>query len=167
MKRKIYDDEGHAYFVTFSCYKRRKILSRDRAKAIVISMFASELAKQGGVCMGFVIMPDHVHAVIRFNENGRLSAFMKIWKQRSSFHLKRFMKEECIYAKTGIPTDEPIWQARYYCFNIYSEKKLLEKLDYMHNNPVKSGFVQTPHEWKFSSSGHYMLNKSVGVKIGF
>ena len=164
-KRIIYDSEGHAYFLTFSCYKKRKLLSRDRAKAILVSILASELAKQKGVCRGFVVMPDHVHAVIQFSKNGKLSNFMKIWKQRSSFHIKRYMEREDVYGEAGMPVDVPVWQARYYCFNIYSEKKLLEKLNYMHNNPVKSGYVKKPEDWKFSSARHYLLGKSVGVKI--
>ena len=48
-----------------------------------------------------------------------------------------------------------------------NDEKLLEKLEYMHKDPVKSGLVQNPDEWKFSSFGYYAMGKSVGVKIGF
>ena len=48
-----------------------------------------------------------------------------------------------------------VWQRRFYPFNVYSEKKRLEKLDYMHNNPVKRGLVKEPGEWPWSSWRFY------------
>ena len=83
-KRRIYDAELHAQFVTFSCFHRRRLLDHDRAKKIVISHLASELHRTGATCCGFVVMPDHVHAIVWFPELGCLSDFMKQWKQRSS-----------------------------------------------------------------------------------
>ena len=82
-KKKIYNEEGHAHFITFSCYKRRSILNIDAAKKIVIAIMYSQLKKQNGSCSGFVIMPDHVHAMVWFSEPNQLSTFMKQWKQQS------------------------------------------------------------------------------------
>ncbi|MGD0007471.1 MAG: hypothetical protein ABSE93_02850 [Terriglobia bacterium] len=42
-------------------------------------------------------------------------------------------------------------------FHVYSEKKRREKLDYMHNNPVKRGLVSSPGDWPWSSWGFYFL----------
>ena len=47
------------------------------------------------------------------------------------------------------------WQRRYYDFNVYSEKKLREKLDYMHRNPVKRRLVKHPRDWPWSSWTFY------------
>ena len=66
MRRKIFDRENHAYFVTFSCYRRRRILDDDQTKQIVIHFLREQLRNQDGKCVGFVIMPDHVHAVVHF-----------------------------------------------------------------------------------------------------
>ena len=52
------------------------------------------------------------------------------------------------------------WQRRFYPYGVYSEKKRLEKLNYMHNNPVKRGLVRSPGEWPWSSFGFYHLNDS-------
>jgi hypothetical protein len=60
VKRRVFDNEKHVYFVTFSCYKRRNFLQQDQAKRIVIGQLGSRLAKHDGLCTGFVIMPDHV-----------------------------------------------------------------------------------------------------------
>jgi hypothetical protein len=71
--RKVLCGEGHAYFVTFSCAKRRRLLDDDQAKGVVIHYRAVQLANQQGSCLGFVVMPEHVHALVWFHEEGRLS----------------------------------------------------------------------------------------------
>ncbi len=67
--RRIYDDELHAQFVTFSCYHRRRLLDHARARQVVISLLATELTTHEGTCCGFVVMPDHVHAIVWFHES--------------------------------------------------------------------------------------------------
>ena len=57
------------------------------------------------------------------------------------------------------------WQRRYYSYNINSEKHLLQKLEYLHENPVRQGLIEDPAEYKWSSASWYLSNKSVGVKI--
>ena len=44
-----------------------------------------------------------------------------------------------------------LWQRGFYDFNIYSEEKLLEKLNYVHHNPVRAGLVLSPGDYKWSS----------------
>lgn len=66
VQRRIYDHLNHIHFVTFSCYRRRRLLQQDQAKRIVIGQLGSWLAKREGLCLGFVIMLDHVHALIWF-----------------------------------------------------------------------------------------------------
>ncbi len=51
-----------------------------------------------------------------------------------------------------------VWERRFYPYGVYSEKKRLEKLNYMHNNPVKRGLVRSPEEWPWSSFRFYYLN---------
>ena len=48
-----------------------------------------------------------------------------------------------------------LWQPGFYDFNIHSEEKLLEKLNYMHNNPVKAGLVLSPCDYEWSSYRQY------------
>ena len=42
-ERRVYDDERHAQFVTFSCYRRRRLLAHPRARQVVMGMLAEEL----------------------------------------------------------------------------------------------------------------------------
>jgi REP element-mobilizing transposase RayT len=52
------------------------------------------------------------------------------------------------------------WQARFYDFNVWTTKKRVEKLRYMHRNPVKRGLVERPEQWRWSSYRFYLLEES-------
>jgi hypothetical protein len=53
-----------------------------------------------------------------------------------------------------------VWRRRFYPLGIYSETKRLEKLNYMHANPVKRGLVTSPEQWPWSSFRFYYLQDS-------
>ncbi len=57
------------------------------------------------------------------------------------------------------------FQTRFYDFNVYTEKKRIEKLRYMHRNPVKRGLVSRPDLWKWSSFRYYAYGEEGEVKI--
>ena len=58
-----------------------------------------------------------------------------------------------------------VWQARFYDFNVWSERKRIEKLRYMHRNPVKRGLVSSPEEWRWSSFRFYMFGEVGLVQV--
>jgi len=165
--KRVYDREGHAHFVTFSCFRRRRLLDHDRAKRIVLGVLNSQLSRQRGRCVGFVIMPDHVHAIVWFPESDQLSHFMKQWKQLSSVRIKEFLQSELRAYSTAFELSEAVWQARFYDFNLFTDRKTQEKLDYMHQNPVRAGLVSDPCEWPWSSARFYDQGLSVGVPVGW
>jgi len=89
------------------------------------------------------------------------------WKRRSSINLKQLYRDHFpAYGKT-IDLEGPMWQPKYYAFNVFSEAKAREKLDYMHNNPVKAGLVENPCDWLYSSARWYLMGRSVGVAISW
>jgi REP element-mobilizing transposase RayT len=59
------------------------------------------------------------------------------------------------FAKGGSPEQPHVWQRRFYDFNVWSERKRVEKLRYMHRNPVKDGLATEPEHWEWSSYRSY------------
>jgi putative transposase len=165
--RQTYDQEGHAHFLTFSCYKRRRHLDDDWAKGIVVSILHDQLKKHDGKCVGFVVMPDHVHAIVWFPISDQLSSFMKQWKRCSSILIKKGQEKYLVQYRRKVDRIEPIWQRKYYSFNLHSADKIEEKLEYMHNNPVNKSMVARPEDWPYGSARFYMLGQSVGLPIEF
>ncbi|MCA8982931.1 MAG: transposase [Planctomycetaceae bacterium] len=152
VKRRIYDQDRHAHFVTFSCFRRRRFLHPDRAKRIVIGSMGSQLSRQKGICSGFVVMPDHVHALVWFPEVAQLSPFMDACKPQTSKAIQALFEAQYVEYFQQTPASDPIWQARYDGFNLWSRHKFVEKLEYMHSNPVRAGLVARTTNWKWSSA---------------
>ena len=92
-------------------------------RALSFTFLPSELQKTDGSCVGFVIMPDHVHALLHFREPGILSRFIQQWKRKSSNRLKKFLEEHLPAYTAAMDLREPIWQAGFYDFNVFSIDK--------------------------------------------
>ena len=131
----------------------------------LLELLVQKLDEYGGICSGFVIMPDHVHLIIWFGKPGELSRFMKSWKQTSSMKLKKMLRGVAPQFASKIPSAEPFWQPKYYPFNLYSPQKAEEKLDYIHKNPVTAGLVERAVDWKWSSARHYQLDEPSMVQL--
>lgn len=165
MRRRIFDDERCVHFVTFSCYRRRKLLDHPQAKQIVIGTLRRQLTRLEGRCVGYVIMPEHVHVLLWFPEPDRLEECLKQWKRTSSYRLHKLFAEKLTDYAGAADREEPVWQPRYYDFNVFSRRKLNEKLGYMHRNPVTRGLVAETCDWRWSSARYYEQGRSVGLPI--
>jgi REP element-mobilizing transposase RayT len=91
-----------------------------------------------------------------------------VLKQRTARALlpkKRRMdaRQRRLFGDTSLRT--PFWQARFYDFNVWTTKKRVEKLRYMHRNPVKRGLVDAPEQWRWSSYRFYLLDEAGPVRV--
>ncbi|MEM9412758.1 MAG: transposase, partial [Planctomycetota bacterium] len=164
-RRRILDDQLWAHFVTFTCYRRRKTLDQDHPKKIILGILAQQLRIQNASCIGYVIMQDHVHALIWFPKPGQLSEFMHGWKRKSSFGIRNWYREHSEQYFREFGEGDKFWQPKYYSFEIENRHKIEEKLTYIHLNPVRRGLVERAVDWKWSSARWYENKQSVGVPI--
>lgn len=65
-KRRITEDKLYCHFITFSVFRRRRLLDHDHPKRIVLGVFNFVLEKHQARCVGFVLMPNHVHVLVCF-----------------------------------------------------------------------------------------------------
>jgi putative transposase len=165
--RQIVDDLTYAHYVTFSVYRRRRLLDHNQSKRIVLGGLNAVLIKREGTCIGFVIMPDHVHAIIWFGTTGKISGFMHDWKRETSYHLRNWYRDNAAHYIQDFGEGDKFWQPKYYDFVVYGQEKLLEKLTYMHENPVRAGLVTKAVDWQWSSLRWYLEGKTVGVPVSF
>ena len=135
---KRYQQARHLHFITFSCYHRAPRLRAPQARDVFVAALEQARRWYGFYVVGYVVMPEHVHLLISEPERGGLALAVQMLKQRVSQKLRG-----------GSRT--PFWQPRYYDFNVWSERKRVEKLRYMHRNPVKGGLVASPKLWRWSS----------------
>lgn len=109
-------------------------------------------------------MPDHLHILIQPQGNTRLSDIVRDFKKGVAFAILQRLSDHPQNQLLGKLRRESersderrysLWQRKYFDFNVFSEKKLLEKLSYIHQNPIARGLVKTPDLWKYSSFRNY------------
>ncbi len=96
-------------------------------------------------------MPDHVHLLMSEPEIGTVSLAMQVLKQRSS--------------RAIVHDTVRLWQLRFYDFNVWSIRKRIEKLKYIHRNPVTRGLVARAEDWRWSSYRWYAFKEVQIVTI--
>src|ERR1700722_18032747 len=99
---------------------------------------------------------------------GNPSTVMQVLKQRTARALLPKTKKRNYRRRHLFDADEeraPFWQARFYDFNVWTTKKRVEKLRYMHRNPVKRGLVESPELWRWSSYRFYLLEEAGPVRV--
>ena len=129
-----YHQSGQFHFITFSCYKRLPLLDNDASYSVFEHEFELVRQRYGLVVAGYVLMPEHVHLLTNEPHLSSLAVVLQVLKQETSRKLKP-------------PEQTQFWQRRYYDFNVYSEAKTVEKLKYMHRNPVRRRLVTKPEDW--------------------
>ena len=114
-------------------------------------------------------MPEHVHLVMSEPANKNPSRILQVLKQkvaRALLKKRGRMSTQMLLPFDGGRTEEAhFWQRRFYDFNVWSAKKLKEKLEYMHANPVQRKLVQHPRDWPWSSWTHYAGKGEVKIRI--
>jgi putative transposase len=140
------------HFITCSCFHRRPNFTTEQSRAAF--EFALERVRQKyELCVyGYVVMPEHVHLLVSEPEHSDLAHAMQSLKQGVARTL-------------ALRAPESFWQERYYDFNVWSERKFVEKLRYIHRNPVKRGLVEAPRDWHWSSFRQYLTAERGAVEI--
>jgi putative transposase len=144
-------------FLTSSTYRRVKVFESDRFRWSFVEVLGQLRAEMGFLLIGWVLMPDHFHLLIKPEPAASTSRFMQELKKRTAQRLLAALAENqrlpwCgkMLARLRLPptvhadSQFRVWQRRFYPFGICREEKRLEKLNYMHGNPVKCGLVTSP-----------------------
>jgi len=133
-----YDLDGAIYFVTTRLNEGRKFTEHETE---IVEKTILDLAAQKEMMLyAYVIMPNHVHILMRPLVNG-ISKTMQLLKGRSSRRIN----------------EGTFWQKGFFDFSVISEEKFKEKFNYTHHNPVKRGLVERAEDYKHSSAKNYKV----------
>ena len=152
--------KGDLHFITFSCYRRRPLLGSRRARDRFLKILDEVRLRHDFRLVGYVVMPEHVHLLMSEPAKSDPSKALQVLKQKTSRALrggrrKNLAGQLSLRFGTAETDARAFWQRRFYDFNVWSEEKLKEKLEYMHANPVKRELVAHPKEWPWSSWSFY------------
>jgi putative transposase len=163
--------QGHLHFITCSCYRRLPLFASVRSKNLFVKILGEVRDRYGFSLVGYVVMPEHIHLLISEPAKGTPSTVMQVLKQRVSRRLRRKPRRKMSSPQlslrfTGCNHALPqFWQARFYDFNVWSQRKFVEKLQYMHMNPPNRRLVAHPKDWPWSSFSFYAKRDSGLVRI--
>jgi len=156
---KRYNEPGDAHELTFSCFKRRPFLSKDRTRRWLAEAIAKARAKHGFHLWGYVFMPEHAHLLIwppdpQYAIENILKSIKQSVARRALIHLRRHNPSGLKRLATG-QRGKPyrFWMpGGGYDRNIVKLGTVGNALKYIHNNPVRRGLAPVAEEWHWSSA---------------
>ena len=140
---------GNLHYITFSCHNRSPYLLSPEAKSTFQTVLEETRIRYSFAIYGYVVMPEHVHLLISEPPQKPLDVALAVIKRETSTRLPK----------------KPFWLPRYYDFNLFTTGKFVEKLRYIHRNPISRGLVEKPEDYPWSSFRAYALHENGPVTI--
>ena len=159
MHRQRYSEDGHARFLTFSCFHGHRMLAIDQPRQWFLEALKSARVEFGFDLWGWVIMPDHVHLLIFPRGGADIPAILHRCKKPVADRVVGWLRQadspllQCMLdTQPSGKIAHRFWQrGGGFDRNIYSAQEAHEKLAYIHNNPVRAGLVEQTEDWPWSS----------------
>jgi putative transposase len=168
----IRNQEG-IHYLTFQVINWMDVFTRKVYRDILIDSFIYCRQHKGLNIHGFVVMSNHMHCILSSNVSN-LSGVVRDFKTHTSkaiiaeMQLPGESRKEWMlgqmkyYAKTNKRNSEhQFWTQENHAVELYSNKFKDQKLDYIHNNPVRAGIVEEPWEYIYSSARAYCDMKCI------
>ena len=166
-------EQEKAHFITATVVDWIDVFSRKSYSDCIIECFDYCIKNKGMILYGYVIMSNHIHMIIQSNE-GKLSDLVRDFKKftaksildkiqnepesRREWMLERF---ELATASHSRNKNYQFWQYGNHAEEIYTEKFMWSKLDYIHMNPVRAGIVLKVEDYIYSSASNYVNGNGI------
>src|SRR5205807_1619406 len=155
-----YYGSGHLHFITCSCYQRQPSLGTARRRDLFLTVLENVRRRYQFVVVGYVVMPEHIHLLISEAQERNPSTVMQAVKLGFARRVLAQLRRVPTPASLFEVSLHHVWQKRFYDFNVWSLHKQVEKLNYMHDNPVRRGLVASPELWRWSSCRSYRMGEA-------
>ena len=172
----IIRDQALPHFITPTVVDWIDVFTRQNYRDIIIECLGYCIKNKGMILYGYVIMSNHIHMIVQ-SENGKLSDLIRDFKKftaksilekiqnspesRREWMLERFKLATQQHTRNKV---FQFWQYGNHAEEIYTDKFMWSKLDYLHLNSVKAGLVNKASDYIYSSASNY-VNDSCLVYI--
>ena len=171
-------EDAIAHFVTFTVVGWIDVFSRETYKEIFIKSLQYCQENKGLQLHAWIIMTNHVHLIISSNSN-KLEYLVRDIKKYCSKQIVAAIQENTTESRkewmlnlfnyagknNNNNTNFQFWKQDYHPIELNSPTKTKERLNYLHENPVRSGLVWEPWHYKYSSAIDYYTNEQGLLKI--
>ncbi|MES2109351.1 MAG: transposase [Bacteroidota bacterium] len=163
-----FHDQDKLYFVSFAVVNWIDLFTRNEYKDIMLDSFRHCQQHKGLDIYGWCIMSSHIHMIVG-THGDKLENIMRDMKKHTSKTLREAIKNhpqesrrewmlwmmELAGKKNSQNTGFQLWQQDNHPIELFDAKILYQKLDYIHNNPVEAGIVESPEYYLYSSARNY------------
>lgn len=139
---------GGTYFFTVNLQNRSTTLLTDKIDCLRFALKKTMFYYPYSI-EGLVVLPDHLHMLMHMPETDK--DYSVRWNMIKGLFSKQISAAEKINSARKNKRERGIWQRRFWEHLIRNERDYEKHLNYIHYNPVKHGYVDTPWEWKYSS----------------
>ncbi|RTY85985.1 transposase [Flavobacterium sp. GT3R68] len=166
-------DQTLPHFITATVVDWIDVFTRKSYRDSVIDCLDYCIENKGMVLYGYVIMSNHIHLIVQSND-GKLSDLIRDFKKfmaktilekiqtepesRREWMLERFKLAAESHSRNK---NYQFWQYGNHAEEIYTNKFMWSKLDYIHLNPVRAGIVENASEYIYSSASNYVSDKGL------
>ncbi len=157
-----------AYFLTLTVLGWIDVFTRQNHRDAFIDSLKYCQQIKGLIIFAYVIMSNHIHLIANTNEPFLLKDTIRDLKKFTAKKiLNQILNEPESRREWMLPLFEintldksgnknhKFWQDGNHAIELFSEKFVWDKINYIHNNPVDAGFVKQAHEWLYSSATNY------------
>jgi REP element-mobilizing transposase RayT len=138
------------------------VFTRPETVQILLDSWAFYQDQDRLTLLGYVILENHVHLIAASEDLASVVGDFKSYSARRIIDLLAerrvtMLLDGLAYHKARHKSDRPfqLWQEGSHPKRIDTEAMLRQKLEYIHNNPVKRGYVSDPTHWRYSSARNY------------
>ena len=166
-------DQSLPNFLTVTIVDWVYVFSRKNYRDVVIDCFDFCINNKGMILYSFVIMSNHIHMIIQSND-GKLSDLIRDFKKFTAktildkIQTEPESRREWMLERFKLATEShtrnknyQFWQLGSHAKEIFSEKFMWSKIDYIHFNPVRAGIVSKPQDFIYSSASNYVDGKGI------
>ena len=156
------------YFVTTTIVERQNVFVSIPFLDNIIESLKYCCTNKGLHLHGYVIMPNHTHYIVSSEPPIRLSDIIRDFNRFTSHNIIALLEEmnriDVLEVFHKVAIDEgrgnryKVWQEGFHPIAIYTRAFFQQKLDYLHENPMRKGFVDRPEQWRWSSARNYILD---------
>jgi putative transposase len=150
-------------FTTVTCLEWKPLLADDCHKDIIVDSLKFLTEKERATIYAFVIMKNHFHLIWQPTLNhAKADVQRDFLKYTAQMILKRFRNNESSYTECLVvdakDRKRQVWERNALSIELWSRATFMQKLNYIHNNPVKARLCKMPEEYKYSSARFYQTN---------
>ncbi len=161
-------DKDQSYYITMTTVGWIDVFTRPNQKKMITNSLQHCVQNKGLLIFAYCLMSNHLHMICRAEGAQSLSGILRDFKSYTSKQITKLIEEEPESRREWILSyftnacenfreDQKykVWQTGNQAKEIFSSKFMYEKLEYIHNNPVKELIVAEPEEYLFSSARDY------------